>query len=212
MTLVPSVMRFVDKKLAQYGRHFDVVRPASAADPLANNLGSALAYIYRNPKGHGDADWLMMIGEGLAKPGDYLVREGETYIYGLKPFMLPAQAMRCNHTIAVLRAPARAAVGAQGYGGLCIAEGTVALGALNLDRSLATGWPCSILIGGRQGIGAHLPMSVANGGFEVMLPKTVPITLRASDVLLDNLGRRFVADTCEFSELGWRLAVKESHP
>ena len=86
------------------------------------------------------------------------------------------------------------------------------LGSLSDAGALVTGWPASILIGGRQGAGAHLPLSTPNGGFEMMLPKTIPITLQASDLFVDDLGRRFLADTCEFSELGWRVTVKEMHP
>jgi hypothetical protein len=124
---------------------------------------------------------------------------------------MPAQAMRCNHTIALLRAPVSAGVGVQGYGGACAADSTAVLGVVT-NGAVVDGWPASILIGGRQAAGTNLPMAVQNGGFEVMLPKTVPIAIRASDILLDNLGRRFIADTCELSELGWRMTVKEVHP
>lgn len=211
MALIPNVTAFVAKKLQVYGRSFGVARPNSAAVPLANILGSTMAFPYRNPKGHGDADWLLMIEEDLARPGDYLLAGGETYIYGLRPHLMPAQAMRCNHTIALLRAPVSVGVGVQPYAGACAAESSAVLGTV-VNGAVVDGWPASILIGGRQAAGTNLPMAVQNGGFEVMLPKTVPIAIRASDILLDNLGRRFIADTCELSELGWRMTVKEVHP
>ncbi|MEJ7685629.1 MAG: hypothetical protein WKG52_00765 [Variovorax sp.] len=212
MSLVANVPRFIDKKLAVHGRRFDVVRSNSAANPMANMLGSTLAYPYRNPKGHGNADWLVMLNSDTpALPGDYLISPEEVYIYALSSFLQPAQAIRCNHRVALLRPAADPGTGVQGYGGVCISDSSAALGTLDLGGNLVAGWPASILIGGRQATGTHLPMAVANGGFEIMLPKTVPVVLRAGDILLDNLGRRFIADTCELSELGWRMAVKEAH-
>lgn len=213
MALLDNVPRFIAKKLQQHGRVFDVHRSANPAYPLAAPLRSAQAYLYRDPKGHGNADWLLMIDDAAAQPGDYLVRGDEVYIYGRRSFMLPAQAMRCNHQVALLRRTAPVSpVGEQPYGGLCVADSQAVLGALDPAGQLVTGWPASILLGGRQGAGAHLPLSVANGGFEVMLPATLPVTLLASDLLLDDLGRQFMADTCELTDMGWRLTVKEVHP
>ncbi|MGI4776951.1 MAG: hypothetical protein ACRYGA_02340 [Janthinobacterium lividum] len=211
MGLLSNVSRFVDKKLQVYGRTFMVVRPIDAGNPLSNEIGTTLAYPYRNPKGHGDADWMLMIGEDVAQEGDYLIGADETYFYARRSHLLPAQAIRCNHTVALLRPAPISGVGAQPYGGLCMSEATATLGVVGAGGALTAGWPASILIGGRQAAGSGLPMSVASGGFEVMLPKTVPVVISASDILLDNLGRRFIADTCEISEMGWRLTVKEAH-
>lgn len=213
MALLDNVPRFIEKKLKQHGRMFEVHRPVYSTAPLASPLRTTLAYLYRDPRGHGNADWLLMIDDAAAQPGDYLVRGDEIYIYGRRSFMLPAQAMRCNHQVALLRRPAAITpTGEQPYGGICVAESQVVLGDIDENNRMVTGWPASILIGGRQGAGAHLPLSVANGGFEIMLPATVPEPLHASDLLLDNLGRQFITDTCELTDLGWRLAVKEVHP
>lgn len=213
MSFLTDVAAFNDEVLHEFGRTVVVHRPADAATPMASPIGSTLVYFYRDPKGHGNADWLAMIREEDAQPGDYLVADDEVYIYGRRSFLLPAQTMRCNHRIALLRTPTPVqAVGVQPYGGRCITDSTAVLGAVSDAGALVTGWPASILIGGRQGAGAHLPLSTPNGGFEMMLPKTIPITLQASDLFVDDLGRRFLADTCEFSELGWRVTVKEMHP
>lgn len=211
MTFATRIAGFIDRKLAEFGSVFQVVRPVSAANPLAGVLGTVLAYPYRSPKGHGNADWLLMFQDELPQPGDYLVKGSEIYIYGRAPLLQPAQAMRCNHTVALLRQPAGTTTGVQSYGGACFADSQAALGALGVDGKVMTGWPASILLGGRQAAGSDLPMAVAIGGFEIMLPKTVPLTILASDILLDDLGRRFIADTCELSELGWRITAKEVH-
>jgi hypothetical protein len=213
MTFLTDVADFNNEVLAEFGRPFAVHRPLRADVPLLSPLGSTLVYPYRNPKGHGDADWLIMINADLAEPGDYLVAGDEVYIYAQAPFLMPAQAIRCTGLIALQRSVQEGqSIGPQSYGGVSAAQAECVLGDVNNEGNLVTGWPASILIGGRQGAGAHLPMSVSNGGFQIMLPKTVPVIINASDVLIDDLGRRFIADTCELSDLGWRLTVKETHP
>lgn len=213
MSFPTRIKAFIDRKLQQWGRVFAVHRPSNPADPLAASLGTTLAYPYRTPKGHGDADWFLMIGEDLAQVGDYLVAGDEIYIYALAPFLMPAQAIRCNRKVALLEPPAPAAtVGAQPYGGVCMGEAQAVLGTLDAAGALATGWPCSILIGGRTEKGGTLPMSTKDAGWQILLPRALPAQPRASGIFLDDLGRRYIVEAAELSELGWRCNVKEVHP
>lgn len=213
MSFTTRIQAFIDRKLKEFGKPFAVHRSTNPADPLAASLGTTLAYPYRNPKGHGDADWFLMIGTDLALVGDYLAAGDEIYIYALAPFEMPAQAIRCNRKVALLAPPPPvAAVGAQPYGGVCIAEAQPVLGAIDAAGALVTGWPCSILIGGRTEKGGTLPMSTKDAGWQIMLPRAVPAQLSASGILLDDLGRRYVIEAAELSELGWRCNVKEVHP
>jgi hypothetical protein len=213
MSFQTRIAAFIDKKLAQFGRPFAVHRSANPADPLVASLGSTLAYPYRNPKGHGDADWFLMVGNQLAQVGDYLVAGDEIYIYALAPFLLPAQAIRCNRKVALLAQAAPASnTGAQPYGGVCASDSVAALGAVDAAGALVTGWPCSILIGGRAEKGGSLPMSTKDAGWQVMLPRSLPVTLSANSFFLDDLGRRYIIEAAELSELGWRCNVKEVHP
>jgi hypothetical protein len=213
MSFKTRIAAFIDRKLIEFGRPFAVFRSVNSANPLDASLGSTLAYPYRNPKGHGDADWFLMVGEQLAQVGDYLVNGDEVYIYALAPFLLPGQAIRCNRKVALLGQPAPAsAVGAQPYGGVCVADSVAVLGAVDAAGVLVTGWPCSILIGGRTEKGGSLPMSTKDAGWQVMLPRALPVELSANSIFLDDLGRRYIIEAAELSELGWRCNVKEVHP
>lgn len=212
MSMLQNIPKFIDKKLAQQGRSFDVHRPVYALNPLAGSLGATLAYPYRNPKGHGDSDWFLMIGTQLARVGDYLVRDDETYFYARAPQLMPAQATRCNRRVALIRMPTKGgAVGAQGYGGACTSESVTVLGDIDSNGCLVSGWPASVLHGGRQIRGTDLPMAVSNAGFQILLPPTVPVTIDASDILVDDLGRRYQAEGCELTDMGWRINAKEVH-
>lgn len=213
MSFQTRIEAFIDWKLKQWGRAFAVYRSTSAADPLATSLGTTLAYPYRTPKGHGDADWFLMIGTDLAQVGDYLVLGDEVYIYALAPFLMPAQAIRCNRRVAMLtQAAPTNPVGTQSYGGVCAADSLAVLGAVDAAGALVTGWPCSILIGGRTERGASLPMSTKDAGWTIMLPRALPVRPAANSIFLDDLGRRYTTEAAELSELGWRCNVKEVHP
>lgn len=213
MSFQTRIEKFIDRKLKQWGRAFAVYRSANAANPLAASLGTTLAYPYRTPKGHGDADWFLMVGTDLAQVGDYLVLGDEIYIYALAPFLMPAQAIRCNRKVALLAQPAPVnPVGPQPYGGVCVAEASAVLGAVDANGALLTGWPCSILIGGRTEKGGTLPMSTKDAGWQILLPRALPVQPAASSIFLDDLGRRYIIEAAELSELGWRCNVKEVHP
>jgi hypothetical protein len=103
-------------------------------------------------------------------------------------------------------------VGAQPYGGVCVAESVAVLGAVDAAGALVTGWPCSILIGGRTEKGGTLPMSTKDAGWQIMLPRALPEQPAANSIFLDDLGRRYIVEAAELSELGWRCNVKEVHP
>lgn len=205
---------------ARIGLLYDQFRPITAQAPLGNKIQSLLAafdstpdYKFKKPNDFGDPTWYALINDATVMPGDYLVGNGQTFFIAGKQFLLPVQAVECNRSVVLIRPAApSSSTGAQGYGGNCIAEGSPALGTLNPDGSIATGWPCSILFGGKQSHGTELPMSVSNAGFQILLPPSLPLVVNASDVFLDDFGRRYIAEACEKSDLGWRINAKEVHP
>ena len=120
--------------------------------------------------------------------------------------------VECNRKVVLLRtAPATTPTGPQPYGGLCVADSSAALGSVDAAGALATGWPASILLGGRQEHGTNLPMAVSNAGFQILLPPSLPLVVRASDLFLDDLGRRYIVEAAELTDLGWRINCREAH-
>lgn len=218
-TLQNRIYRGYGKAAARLGLPNVVSRPTSAADPLANVIGTlpcsfnAEDWKYVKPNKYGRPTWYGLFDASTTQAGDYLVGPQGTFFIAAQQLHLSVLCVECNRSIALLRQPApSASTGAQPYGGVCIAESEPGLGTLDPSGALVKGWPCSILIGGRTEKGGTLPMSTKDAGWQILLPKSVPLVLRASDVLLDDLGRRYVLEAAELSDLGWRCNAKEVHP
>ncbi|CAN7328822.1 hypothetical protein LJR084_001918 [Variovorax sp. LjRoot84] len=219
-TLQDRIYRGYGKAAVRLGVLHDVFRPSGVLDPLAS-VSKLLAILasfnaedwkYIKPSKYGKPFWYGLFDATPTRPGDYLVGPAVTYFIAAQQLHLTVLCVECNRSVALLRAPAPASsTGAQPYGGVCAADSDAALGSLNPDGSLATGWPCSILLGGRQEHGTDLPMAVNNAGFQVLLPPSVPLVIRASDVFLDDLGRRYIVEAAELTDLGWRINSREAH-
>lgn len=207
------------KAALRIGLPYDQYRPVNVAAPLGNKVATILAafdstpnYEFKKPNLYGDPTWYALINDATVATGDYLLGNDGVFFIAGKQFLLPVQAVECNRSVVLIRAASGATpTGTQGYGGNCVAEGSAVLGTLNLDGTVATGWPCSILFGGRQGRPTELPMAVGNAGWQILLPASMPLVINASDVFIDDLGRRYVVDGAEHSDLGWRINSKEAH-
>ena len=57
-----------------------------------------------------------------------------------------------------------------------------------------------------------LPTSSEEQGYVILLPASVPITLGAADIILDDMGRRFQVGGAQRTDQGWKLNVSEAHP
>ena len=53
-------------------------------------------------------------------------------------------------------------------------------------------------------------MDVGAGSYDVLVPAIPGVLPRPSDIVTDDLGRRFLVDTCEVSALGYRIRVYEA--
>lgn len=184
-------------------------RPVSATNPLSAPLRTIKAAFnagdsnYRAPNLQGDAIWYGDFDGRLTQIGDYLVRvsDGQTYYIAGQQQTLPIVCIDCNRTISLVRIPA-ASVGAVGYSGESAGAQVAAL----------SGWPCSILFGGRsESTGTNLPSTNKNAGWRLLLPPSVPVLINASDILIDDLNRRFAVQAAEQSDLGWRIQAVEEH-
>ncbi|MBT2299270.1 hypothetical protein J7E70_02225 [Variovorax paradoxus] len=217
-TLQDRINKGYGKAAARLGILHSVARPLTAAAPLLNIQGTLLCsfnaedWKYLKPNKYGRPTWYGLFDGSLTRAGDYLIGPAVTYFIAAQQPLLSILCVDCNRQVALLRPPpAAASTGAQGYGGTCAADSTPALGTVDANGALVNGWPCSILLGGRQEHGTNLPMAVNNAGFQILLPPSVPIVIRASDIFLDDLGRRYIAEAAELSDLGWRINAREAH-
>lgn len=199
------------------GIAYDQYRPLSVSQPLGNKVAtvkmavdSGKQYTFVSPNEYGDPTWLALIDDATVAPGDYLVANNgglniNTYFIAGKQFLLPVLAIECNHSIRISRQASVSAEGAVDYSGLSRANEVNILGA---EGAL---WPASVLFGGRAQGPMGLPTGARQSGWRILLPPSVPVTIGAGDVATDDLGRRYLVDGAELTDLGWRIQANELH-
>ena len=217
------------KAALRLGLVYNVYRPIQATDPLSNQILSINAAFnagdstYKSPNLPGDPIWYGDFDGRLTKPGDYLIHsENPTDIkyIAAQQQLLPIICIDCNRSIRIARATplgAVGAVGALGYSGIAdtSAESSDVLGVNPLNNNgTFIGWPCSMIFGkGRLRNSEALPSGTSEQmGWMVYLPISVPIVVGAGDRLIDDLGRMFVVNGAEQSDIGWRINAIEMHP
>lgn len=202
------------------GLPYSQYRPTGAATPLGSLIGtikaafdSSPSYEFKQPNEYGDPTWFALLDDATVANGDYLIGNGQVYFVAAKQFLLPVVAIDCNRTVALIRPAAPGSpTGTQPYGGTVYSAEVAALGSLNGDGSLNVGWPASILLAGRAGKATPLPMAVNGAGWRILMPSSVPITIGEDDAFVDDLGRRYLVEAAELTDLGWRIMTKEAHP
>ena len=201
------------------GRACDAYRPAGPADPLApanRFLRMTAAFnaadpTFRRSTNYGQPVWYAIFDSAYTRPGDYVVEsEGRNvWFIASQPHLLPVVCVMTNRVMSFFRPSAPKLPGANRYGGV------------DRDRTeqLLSNWPARIVAGDSgEREPARLPSDVRLGGYKVLLPASAQLsergasaaagTLRADDFIADDLGRNYVIDSTELTELGWRLSVK----
>jgi hypothetical protein len=171
-------------------------------DMISRGMGNAARVIgddYEVFRTRSSADPLMsgnlIMRLPVIRPGDYLRGpRGVLFVAALPP-MERALCVLTNAVIDVLRPSGPNNAGLNGYGGI-IDEGL---------EVVLSGWPVqvTVLSGGGQGA---LPADGGRSSSSVLFPVT-PAAIKASDLLQDDAGTRYVVKTSEASEMGWHLAV-----
>jgi len=194
-------------------------RPAGSGNPLAVAGAPVKASFnaedmqYGRANKYGAAVWWGLFDGRLTQTGDYLDGPQGTFFVASQQLHLPIQLVQCNRRVKLSRAAVQSGVGAVGYGGPCGTSGdTVLLG--DAGDPAATGWPASILLfGQRERNLSGLPGAVQQLGWRILLPASVPasVVIQASDILIDDMGRRYAVQGAELTDMGWRITSTELH-
>jgi hypothetical protein len=180
---------------------------------------------YSKPNKYGKATWYALVdGHGL-RPGDYFIGEkphggllledggkllteagGEfllegamqgTFFIAAMQLLLPILVVECNRTISLFRPQVQSGVGAQGYGGTTSENQTL----------YASGVPCSMLQGTKgEKSETNLPDDTRSPWWVVLMPKSVGY-VAPDDIIIDDLGQRYVISSNESSDLGYRCTA-----
>ena len=193
-------------------------RPLTVSAPLGNLVGTIKAAFnagddnYRSANEFGDAVWHADLDGRLTRPGDYLVRvtDGQIWYVAGQQQLLPILMVDCNRSVRVLRQQQTpGAVGLLAYGSASPCDPATMAALLGTTTAL---WPASILLNGRgMTPSAGLPGSARMAGWRILLPPSIPVTIRAGDLAIDDLGRRYTIDAAENTDLGWRCNAQELH-
>lgn len=212
--IIDRISRGYGRASAVVGNPVDVFRPYGASDPIVlpnrvftgrmaaiatGTVGTSAAPFLTAPK-FGDADLAAMMDARGLQSGDYIQDDAAIYfLHSVETFGTP-RAVWCNCRVTVKR-PDGGTAGSGYYGGDVRAN----------ETALVTSWPASVrqLGAGRQHE-AGLPGDVPATGYQVLLPSSVPVQIRASDVIEDDqtLPMRFIVAGAEQSALGWRIQAR----
>lgn len=202
------------KAALRLGYDCNLFRPTTAANPFSNGIRTTLKAAfnagdnsYRSPNLYGDAVWYGDFDARVTLPGDYLVRilDGQIYYVGQMQSLLPIICIDCTRSLRITRQAAATQFGDIGYSAMQPSGNVDVLG------TPATLWPASILIGPRSQVSIGLPADVKQAGWRILLPLSVPITIRQDDIMTDDLGRRYAVEVAELTDLGWRINANEMH-
>ncbi len=196
-------------------------RPLTAAAPLGNLVATIKAAFnagdstYRAPNLPGDSIWYGDFDARTTRAGDYLVRvsDGSTWFIAGQQQLLPIICVDCNRKVKIMRGTASApTVGLLGYNAESPCDPTSMQTLIGTDGPPAAFWPASILLGGKsQASATKLPSASKQAGWRILLPPSIPVTLQAGDIAVDDLGRRYLFDAAEATDLGWRINAQEVH-
>lgn len=192
------------------GETTDAYRPTNTADPLRlTNRYLRLPASFNRPRiravragGYGDAIWEGVFDASYTLPGDYLVRaDGAIWFVAAQ---LPIESPLCVRTLrrlSFVRPSGPVSAGANAYGG--VTSGTAS--------SVLTSWPAAMATPDTKGqIELATTTTLPQVVWSVLLPPLEWLAIQPGDAMTDDLDRSGVVDSAEYTDLGWRLMVRQS--
>jgi hypothetical protein len=184
-------------------------RPAGAHNPLAagNQLGTIHAafdppssggFSFTKASTHQDQLFHGLFDATGFQVFDYL-REpasGRTFFVAGLDHIEPPLCVECQRIVTVSRPQGATQVGVNPYGG----------SVPETEIELMVGWPAALVEGrgGAKPSASDLPGDAGFARYALMLPYVEGVVLRPSDIIVDELGRRYIATGFELQSYGWR--------
>ena len=197
------------KAAKRIGYNAQQYRADSAFDPLQTVVLQTLPasfttnFTYSAPNKYGQATWLGVFDGREFEPGDFLVSpEDGTFFVAAMQTTLPIYCVQTNRTISVLRtSQAPGGGGVQGYGGTTAAN----------EVAIMSGWPASILQGTKgEKSSVNLPADAKTPWYAILFPNFGDTVLRTSDIITDDIGRRYIISSAELTDMGWRITAMQA--
>ncbi len=195
------------KAAQKLGLSYGHYRPLTANDPITdpNQLATLSASFcpdgsYRKPSAYGKPLWQCLADGSQLQVGDYLAGGSTFFIAAMQP-LLPIIAVECNRVVTVSRPGPADFVGSGPYG--ASTPGT--------EVKLMTGWPASVLQGTKgEKNDVNLPGDVRLPWWAILMPQFADVVIETSDILTDDLGRRYIVSSAELTDLGWRMTAQQA--
>lgn len=188
------------------GFPYDVHRPADPLHPIGAALATLPAsfnqeFSYRRPNKYGVATWMGIFDASACLVGDYLIGRQGTFFIAAMQDTLPLFMVQTNRVVSVLRVGMDSGVGQIGYGGATAAN----------EVPMLSGWPASVLQGTKgERNEVLLPGDVRTPWWLILLPAWPGVVLRTSDVISDDLNRRYIVSSAELTDMGWRITAMQA--
>jgi hypothetical protein len=195
------------KAAKRIGFDYQQFRATSAYNPLTSTALQTLSasfttnFKYSAPNKYGQATWLGLFDGRSFEPGDFLVGHQGTFFIAAMQDTLPIYCVQTNRVVSVLRVGMDAGVGLGGW-----ASDTPANEAI-----LMQGWPASVLQGTKgESNPTNLPGDVRTPWWLILMPAWPGVVLRTSDIVRDELGRKYVISSAELTDMGWRITAMQA--
>jgi hypothetical protein len=195
------------KAAKRIGFDYQQFRATSASNPLLTTALQTLPasfttkFTYNAPNKYGEATWLGLFDARLFAPGDFLVGRQGTFFIAAMQDTLPILCVQTNRVVSVLRVGMDSGVGLGGWAGDRRAA----------EVSIMQGWPASILQGTKgEGNPTQLPGDVRTPWWLILMPAWPGVVFRTSDIIRDELDRKYVISSAELTDMGWRCTAMQA--
>lgn len=190
------------------GFDYQQFRATSASNPLTSTALQTLPasfttnFNYSAPNKYGQATWLGLFDARTFQPGDFLVGRQGTFFIAAMQDTLPIYCVQTNRVVSVLRVSQDAPVGLGSWAGDKRATTEV---------TIMQGWPASIIQGTKGETNeAKLPGDVKTPWWAILMPAWSGVELRTSDIIRDDLDRKYVISSAELTDMGWRITAMQA--
>ena len=215
MVALPGIISAINRGLGQAARRLgETVTQYRPYSPLAPLDPSAVISVF---KGAFDAEPTLqmsapvVVGKSLfylladatnLQIGDYLVSAANSFFVASMEDLRAPIVLRTNAVLTLVRPSVGLLAGLNPPGGDSSA----------VEITVLAGWPASVLTAGRGERGdVNLPGDVRMGSWQILLPQTLGVDIRGSDILVDQTGLRHIVMSAEQSPMGWRIeALQEA--